>query len=482
MHVPKSGGTSLSHIFQKQLVGDVKNLLGQGGFADKTANMALSAIERDSGKKTEALHLVFRGWRDWLDVQNNLDTLHKKKTLIFEGGVWGAHSLLNDGRNYNYIFTMRDPINVFRSNFNYGMRRYSIHRSIEDYVGIYGRNLFTNILGHGCLDLAKKRLEHDISAFTVLEDFEGSIRIISDKFQFSLVNYEVKNKSGSEKIDLSEDVKRRFWENNEDDKKLYDFASELLNKRLSLLRNLGGPVKKSQKIGEGEFPKGYRNRNEEALAYLDQRDHDEAISTLETLSQKDFGVYLNLGRLYSKLGNFKKAAWNFEQACASQPNVALSELIDCYLKFDINAAEKKLIDEMSGLKKIQNVDYFDSLPNRELIAISEKLTSILIKNKKWKRAHYISSACLKLIGSYPLNSWQNTQSARSYKRILVILIRLSFKIGDFTASRRYLYDYRTLDFGLNEVSLSSNKILFFIAPILCSGLVWNRITGSRVSN
>ena len=81
MHVPKSGGTSLSHIFQKQLVGDVKNLLGKGGTADKTANMALSSIETDLGKSTEALHLVFRGWRDWLDVQNNQDTLHKKKTL-----------------------------------------------------------------------------------------------------------------------------------------------------------------------------------------------------------------------------------------------------------------------------------------------------------------------------------------------------------------------------------------------------------------
>jgi len=482
MHVPKSGGTTLSHIFQKQLVGDVKNLLGKGGFADKTSNMALASIERDADKSTDALHLVFRGWRDWLDVQNNAAALEKKRSLIFEGGVWGAHSLLKDDRRSHYVFTIRDPINVFRSNFNYGMRRYSVHRSVEDYVDLYGSNLFTNILGHGCLELAKKRLEYDVSAFTLLEEFEASLKIIAETFEFSSIDFEVKNKSGSEKIEFSKHVERRFWEINKDDRELYDFSLQLLNKRLSLLKNSTGRVKISQNAGEGEFPKGFRNRNTEILRNLDEQNYEGAISKLDALPNKDFSAYLNLGRLQSRLGNFKLAASNFEKAFDSQPNVALSELVDCYLKFNPIAAVNKLEDELQMLKKIQPVEYFDALPNRELIALSEKLVSLLTVNANWVKAHDILLACLKLINGYPIGSWQNTQSGRSYKRLVILLIKISFKMGKISEARNHLSEYRKFDYDLKEVSLSRNKFLLLIAPVLCAGLMCKKLFGLRVSN
>ena len=366
-HFPKTGGTTISHILQRELCGGVKNLLGDEGYSDEI-NIKRRVIHslKQSPEQNEPIHCILRGWQDWFDLKNELGNLSNRPTIVLEGAVWGVDNIFSKTHQHKYVTTLRNPYAVFRSNFSYSKQRYSLHSSFDEYLPYYGHNLFTAVLGHGDLSTAKTRLNDFFCSFVVLEAFENSLSVLADRLDLSDVSYGVRNKSGSENFELSPRQMSQFNDLNSDDFTLYNYALELVERRA---RNIRGTAMLPKNIYSEQYPEDHINKSGAIIKAIESKKISEAINMMEILPVKDFGVLHNLGKMLYRVGRHSESRGYLSQAFEVQPSVVFDDLIECLRNINQDEAINLFAREISKVDSLVEGTMHDSLVRKDAISL-----------------------------------------------------------------------------------------------------------------
>lgn len=461
-HFPKTGGTTLSHILQREVCGVIKNLIGTPGKMDdiNISRRVLHSITK-TPSEDDSIHCILRGWRDWKDVIDNRANLGARPAILLEGYVWGLDYLLAETHNTHYVTTIRDPFSVFRSNYSYSKQRYAMNGTLGEYVYAYGNNLFTNALGHGDLSLAKERLEHFVSSVVVLETYDNSLSVLADRLGLANVSYGVRNKSASERFSVSDKELATFKKLNSNDYHLYDYAYEMVNKRYDAIK---GSILVPQIIDDGEFPEDHVNKNEAIISSIDRGDLSEATKCLEGLAVKDFGTLHNLGKLLFRQGKYLEARQYFEKAFAVQPAVVLDDFVNCLVCIDTNEAIQVLASEVDAVFEVDSGPLFDSGINRDRVTLAIKLVNHLIDLERSGPAVDLARKTLSVIDGLTSQGGVTPLWGVQKDNLLLKLSKQLFKIGSLAESRRVLGVYKSNDRRLLKISLTENLFIFILDP------------------
>ncbi len=203
-HIPKCGGTTLTKFLMR-------------GFAN-------SHMVRHEGDTVRVL----------TELNQNPPV---EDTLIAGHFVWGMHEGLRFAHALRRITMLREPFSLFKSYYAYHHKRYNTPMPVGEYLLLhYEVNPLCQHLGGGDLDLAKRRLKHEYTAFGVMERYEASVALFAKTLSIPMYAFDVANASNSKVLELPEAVEGYFRMRNRDDLELYRWALEEFEERTRDLR------------------------------------------------------------------------------------------------------------------------------------------------------------------------------------------------------------------------------------------------------
>ncbi|SHJ50081.1 sulfotransferase family 2 domain-containing protein [Paramaledivibacter caminithermalis] len=214
LHIPKTGGTTLTNIIRNQYLRNISYSADRSG-------------------------LIPSGVLDYKDE------LEKASTLC--GHFWfGVHNYFS--RSSIYITMLRNPIDQVISwfYFKYKNPQYNqFDSSFEEYISSDEFNYFTDnvqthfICGDGTADLerAKQNLTKYFSVVGITELFDESVFIMKKELGWNNIDYSKENSNPSRpnRNQISKLTINKIKEKNKIDLELYNFARKILENKIRAL-------------------------------------------------------------------------------------------------------------------------------------------------------------------------------------------------------------------------------------------------------
>lgn len=232
LHIPKTGGTTLRDIFSRQY------------------------------KKNESI--LTKTISESENIIKELDEGKKQQILMIQGHMqFGLHRFFNN--KFKYFSMMRDPIKRVLSQYTYYQRLknnpYNLKTDFKEmtirdlYSSEFGAHLTNTqtqcisgtlhdnddsmILSETILEKAKKNIENHFFLVGLTERFNETLLLLKRELGWKTPYYSKANvtKKKPEYMDSSEDDIEFIKGKNELDIQLYEYATELFNKKISELHN-----------------------------------------------------------------------------------------------------------------------------------------------------------------------------------------------------------------------------------------------------
>jgi hypothetical protein len=186
----------------------------------KTAGQSFTRILRNSFDDIHNAFSVFF-WRTIVDKVNNT----RKPQVISHHATRGIHEHLSPEKFIYYVTFLRDPRQLYQS----GMRYLSRTQDKPTSEILFQKNIMTTAIGAGYYATAVFRLAKEYYLFGITEMFEESLLLLKKFIPIlDLSKYYHINATPKESIEIPAD----WYANNEDDLRLYTFASNLFEQRL----------------------------------------------------------------------------------------------------------------------------------------------------------------------------------------------------------------------------------------------------------
>ncbi|WP_264740339.1 sulfotransferase family protein [Cytobacillus firmus] len=231
LHIPKTGGTTLSTIISNQ-------------------------YKENEFKKTKLQELQ-------KFTEEDLGRLK----CIAGHGYFGVHEYFN--RSCSYFTMVRDPVDRVLSNY-YFIKRRKDHRdhnklgnvSLKEFVRDFQDRTFNHqtkrLSGPGVpsLEAAKENLERHFTIVGVTDEFDESLFLMKKEFNWSDISYEIKNSTENRPsiAEVPKDIINYIKEMNQLDIALYQWVKKKHQKKI---QNLSGKLKKEL----NHFLQGQKNSN-----------------------------------------------------------------------------------------------------------------------------------------------------------------------------------------------------------------------------
>lgn len=190
---------------------------------------------------------------DWLGIRERVHegSLKHDRTAVLGGPYcWGIHDVFEPYWPVRYITMLRSPVEVFISHYTYSLKLDTFSGPIEDFALSYEHNHLHSHLKAHSLEAAKYLLRDTFDWFGIVESFDESVSLLSQRLGRPLESGVRANVSRSRKITLPPQVLEYFQANNQEDIALYAWARELFLSRCkstcraqaSITANIDQPV------------------------------------------------------------------------------------------------------------------------------------------------------------------------------------------------------------------------------------------------
>lgn len=311
-------------------------------------------------------------------LENTDDWKKKKKiknNLIIEGHTWGAHNLISE-RDINifYLTMLRNPISRAKSDFKYGNKHYNFNYKFSEFIENYNPNPFVEYFGYNDLNLAKKRIENNISFFGITEFFKESICFLNSIFKLNKQHYHVHNKSGND-FNIPNFLKKKFINKNYKDFELYNFARDLFEKRYKLYSMKNGLSNLKQISSKNSFQKGLRESDPKIASFIKNKKIDSEkliiqiksnLEKLKTSKKRYYRECIALYNIYASKKNYSEADKWIMEAYKFYPSFVFRRVISNKREIGLKECKNFIFKRLLKISKNITKNPFDSPPNKEI--------------------------------------------------------------------------------------------------------------------
>lgn len=320
----------------------------------KTAGLTVNDILE---KNFSEIFWFYDGY-PWGKILEQINT-RKVNIAICGHNAWGMHENISDEFDAYYMTMIRHPWDLCKSMFSFSLMLYEHEENFEDYVyHHYPSNFLVKNLGNNSLDLAKERMVNDFYSFGIVQYFDASLAMFSDHFNLKNLNYELKNKSNSNRIQIDQRCQDDFYEKNRYDVGLFNWALELFRKRAE--KKSIDLAKKAEETFKGRLEGNHCERRCDDRPGSDRfKDYRKAIEAMTELRNRE-SFHLRkkfipdaLINLYTRMGDETRLEefLSANRALFYEYTLMLAKL---YQNGAPHKAIKLLVDELDSLSTYRN--------------------------------------------------------------------------------------------------------------------------------
>lgn len=215
VHIEKTGGTTLQHIFRRMFY--LRHLTVRPYF-----------------KPENYEHIPYSGTFSAKDLQLVL-RLNPFIKVISGHALKPYADLELSGKRIKYVTILRNPVSRYLSHYEHSKRVVKMKWTFDEYMNIEEHNNFQTrkIAGKEDLNLAKSLLSKKFFAVGVIEQFDSLLAFLSFKLKLgkSIWKYEVKNIGKNKDLvaELHSKYLKKIVSKNELDMQLYNYVAKTIH-------------------------------------------------------------------------------------------------------------------------------------------------------------------------------------------------------------------------------------------------------------